>query len=58
MNSYEVTIFETVSHSTTVEAENEDEAYDKAYTIICNGPDKSYSTEPEGFTGMYYINKL
>ena len=46
-----VKIYETVIHSTVVEAANEDEAYDKAYEVIANGPSDGYDTEAEGFTG-------
>ena len=48
---WEVIIFETVRHSTTVVAETRDEAYALAYEIIANGPDSEYETEAEGFTG-------
>jgi hypothetical protein len=48
---WEVIIFETVRHSTTVEAETRDEAYEKAYEIITNGQQDEYDTEAEGYTG-------
>jgi hypothetical protein len=51
--TWEVIIFETVRHSTTVEASTRDEAYTKAYEIIANGPDSEYDTEAEGFTGAW-----
>jgi len=48
---WEVLLFETVRHSTTVEADTRDEAYEKAYEIITNGQQDEYDTEAEGFTG-------
>ena len=57
MTTYEVTIFELVSHTTQVEADNEDDAYDNAHKIITGEIKGEYETEPEGFTGNYYINK-
>lgn len=51
MKEWEVKIYETVIHSTIVEAANEEEARDKAFEIIANGPDSEYDTEAEGFTG-------
>ena len=50
---YEVKIWELVCHSTTVEASNKDEAYEKAWEIIANGPDAGYETESVGFTGEW-----
>jgi len=58
VNEYEVKIYETVVHTTTVEANDEYEAYTKAYETIMNGPDNGYDTEAEGFTGMYDVTKL
>lgn len=55
---WEVIIFETVRHSTTVEAENRDDAYMKAYEIIANGQDGDYETEAEGFTGDWDAYEL
>jgi hypothetical protein len=51
MKEWNVKIYETVIHSTIVEAANADEAYAKAYEIIANGPNSEYDTEAEGFTG-------
>lgn len=53
MKEWEVTLYETVKHSTTVEAESRQEAYDKAWNIIANGPSDGYETEAEGFTGEW-----
>lgn len=58
MKAWEVTIYETVRHTTTVEAETRDEAYDKAYDIIANGPTNEYDTEAEGFTGDWFAYEL
>jgi len=54
---WEVKIYETVVHSTVVEADNEDEAYQKAYEVIANGSSDSYDTEAEGFTGDYVVEE-
>lgn len=48
---YEVKIWETVVHSTRVEAKSREEAYEKAYRIITDGPSDEYDTEADGFTG-------
>jgi hypothetical protein len=48
---WEVIIFETVRHSTTVEAKTSEEAYDKAYKVISDGQQHEYDTEAEGYTG-------
>ena len=58
MKEYEVKLYETVIHTTVVEAENEDEAYAKAYEVIANGPQDGYDTEAEGFTGDYLVEEL
>lgn len=58
MQEYEVKIYETVSHTTIVSAENEEEAYTKAYEVIGNGQDNEYTTEAEGFTGDVSIEEL
>lgn len=50
---WEVIIYETVRHSATVEADNRDEAYAKAYEIITKGQPTDYETEAEGFTGNW-----
>lgn len=55
---YEVVIYETISHRVEVTADNKDDAYNKAYEIIGNGPDDEYDTESDGFTGQFYINEL
>lgn len=58
MKHYEVVIFETVKHSTTVEANSRDEAYAKAYEVITNGQQDEYETEAEGFTGDWAVYEL
>lgn len=58
MKEYEVKLYETVIHTTVVEAENEDEAYAKAYEVIANGPQDGYDTEAEGFTGDYLVEEF
>lgn len=58
MKEYEVIIFETVRHSTTVEATSRDEAYNKAYEVITNGQETEYVTEAEGFTGDWDAYEL
>tara|TARA_B110000503_G_scaffold96929_1_gene145661 strand:- start:402 stop:581 length:180 start_codon:yes stop_codon:yes gene_type:complete len=55
---WEVIIFETVRHSTTVEADNRDEAYDKAYKVISEGYNDTYETEAEGYTGDWDAYEL
>lgn len=50
---YEVKIWESVCHSTTVEATSREEAYNKAWEVIANGPDAGYETESVGFTGEW-----
>lgn len=55
---YEVVIYETISHRAQVTADNKDDAYDLAYKIITGEVKEEYDTEPEGFTGQYYINEL
>lgn len=57
MKEYRVKIYETVVHSTIVEAKDESEAYDKAYEVIANGEDSGYDTEAEGFTGDYEVEE-
>jgi len=58
MKQYEVMLFETVRHCTTVEASNKEEAYNKAYEIITNGTQDEYYTEAEGFTGDWTAYEL
>ena len=58
MKHYEVIIYETVKHSTTVEANDRDEAYNKAYEVITNGTQDQYETEAEGFTGDWNAYEL
>lgn len=55
---YEVVIYETISHRVEVTADNEDDAYDAAIKVITGEVKEEYNTEPEGFTGHYYINQL
>jgi hypothetical protein len=58
MKEYEVSIYETVIHTTVVEAASEDKALELAYEKIANGPDTEYDTEAEGFTGYHTIEEL
>jgi hypothetical protein len=58
MKEYEVSIYETVIHTTVVKAANEDDALAKAYEKIANGPDTEYDTEAEGFTGYHVIEEI
>jgi hypothetical protein len=51
VSTWEFRIYETVFHTATVEASSRDEAYEKGYEIITNGPSDGYDTEAEGFTG-------
>jgi hypothetical protein len=55
---WEVIIFETVRHSTTVEASTRDEAYEQAYKVISNGYNDTYETEAEGYTGDWDAYEL
>ena len=57
MKEYLVKIYETVVHSTIVEAKDEDEAYKNAYEVITNGEPSGYDTEAEGFTGDYQVEE-
>jgi hypothetical protein len=58
MREYEVRLYETVIHTTIVEADTEEDALAKAYDKIGNGPDSEYDTEAEGFTGDYTVEDL
>jgi hypothetical protein len=58
MKQWEVIIFETVRHSTTVEADTRNEAYNKAHNVIANGPSGMYETEAEGYTGDWDAYEL
>lgn len=58
MKEYEVKIYETVVHTTVVEAESEDEALDRAYSKISNKPATEYETDSEGFTGHHEVEEL
>lgn len=58
MKEWEVTIFETVRHMTTVEADNEDDAYEAAHKVITGEVKGEYDSESDGFTGNYYIDQL
>jgi hypothetical protein len=56
MANYTVRIWETVFHTAQVEADNDDEAYEKAWEIIGNGAGE-YDTESDGLTGHYVIDR-
>jgi len=55
---WEVTIYETVKHTTTVGAGTEEEAYEKARKVISSGYKLGYETEAEGFTGYWEAEEL
>jgi hypothetical protein len=55
---WEVTIYETVKHTTTVGAETEEEAYETAHKVISSGYKLAYETEAEGFTGYWEAEEL
>lgn len=55
MKTWEVRIYETVFHTATVEADTKEEAYNKGYEIIANGPSNEYDTEAQGFTGDWEV---
>jgi DpnD/PcfM-like protein len=48
MAKYEVIITETLEHTVEVEANSLEEAKEKAYEIVMNGPDTGYDTESLG----------
>ena len=59
MATYQVKIYETVSHIVEVEANNADEALDRAFEVVTNGiPDADYETESEGFNGSWDIYEI
>jgi hypothetical protein len=51
MKDYTVSIYEKVAHIVDVQADSEDEAYDKAYEVISLG--KPYDIEAVEFTGEW-----
>lgn len=57
MSEYTVRIYETVFHTVMVEADNEDDAYDKAHKVVTGEVKGEYETDSDGFTGNYYIDK-
>jgi hypothetical protein len=48
MAKYEVIITETLNHTVEVEAGSLQEAKEKAYEIVMNGPETDYDTESLG----------
>jgi hypothetical protein len=56
MPKYTVRIWETVFHTAQVEADNDDEAYEKGWDVIANGAGE-YDTESDGFTGYFVIDR-
>lgn len=56
--TWEVAINEEVIHFVEVEAENKEEAYQKAYEIISYGNDSEYRTEAEGYTGVWSAERI
>lgn len=57
MKTWEVKLYETVIHTAIVKARNEEEAYDVGYEQIANGPSSGYTTEAEGFTGDFRVER-
>lgn len=55
---YEVKMYETVFHTTIVTAKDKEDAYNKAYEVIANGPSDGYDTEADGFTGDVQVTEL
>ena len=53
MPRYEVQLDERVKHAVEVDADTEQDALDKAYQIIMNGPESEYSTDSEGISASY-----
>lgn len=58
MKEYEVKLYETVIHRTFVNADSEDDAYDKAYEVIANGQQDQYTTEADSFTGDWSAEEV
>jgi hypothetical protein len=58
VKTWEVTIWETIRHTTTVEASSDEEAYDKAHKVISSGYTMGYETEAEGYTGHWEAEEL
>jgi hypothetical protein len=48
MAKYQVRVLETLEHTVEVEASTWEEAKNKAYEIVMNGPDTGYDTESLG----------
>jgi hypothetical protein len=48
MAKYEVTIWETLQHTVTVDADNESDAMADAHEIVMNRTDIEYETESHG----------
>ncbi len=59
---YRVTIYETIRHDLTVEAENEDDAYDTAYGLVGTdellNSDYEYEMDSCGIAEDYEVNEL
>lgn len=53
MDKYEVEFFETIRHVVTIEAENKEDAMDKAEDVYYNGePGEKYSESAENTMGL------
>lgn len=53
MTEYEVTLYETIVHTVTVEAENDDQAVSLAFDIVGGvegSPDIEYDTDSNGIS--------
>lgn len=58
MPEYNAKVYELVSHSLVVEANDEEDAWEKAHAILSEGNKDNYDTEYEGFTGDYVIEEV
>jgi hypothetical protein len=50
--TYEVIVFETLRHSTTVEADNREDALAKGHNVIMNYDESHFITESNGTTAV------
>ena len=58
MKKYSVLLRETIVHTITVEAENEDDAYKLANELIENADPGSYETKSEGIFETEVLGEL
>jgi hypothetical protein len=57
MKEYTITVYETFTHTTTVEAEDSDSAVAAAYEYLSTGNKENVDTEAIGFTGEYEVEE-